>query len=691
MIAAIAAASLVAGRRPIEANLAPFAIVRVNGDPQFINAECETYFSLPESVSDGLYDAQYLFRLPAGERVRLELAFTTPIRASRIMFLGSSDQQPARVRIVCTHPDGREQVLKTASWSTRDGIPPIEEIAGPPEFVSLAIESTDGGELILNNVGCYVVMERWRAWARFLFLNLALPAAVGAMLLLTVLGSGSILSSPEDSLAWRFTVGLGAVFLASLVWIVLPRGIAADVSAGVASTLAAALELRRLGRDRQARDDLGVALKVGLLLLSTVAVDSALLGNRRIIPVDHLYGYFGAKNLAIGRLPPVDVSYRPWLVHVVATPFVAWSGRYGYWAYLGIVAFLNASVVWAARAWLDRWLGTAASRARLLFCLMPVLALFHFPGQRPLAAMLGLVALAAWMRPEPKLVRGGWAAALALLAHPSVLFVLPSAAVYFLHRDGLGRGVARAAAAMTIPVLAYGAWTGFARLAYPGEGNPILFYPLMTSLDQRFPGMGAAEAVASLPAEHWKQLAWNRVVQLRYYLWADNPWQPVVDVFRPVSLPSAFGFVGALSLLRPSAWRRDFAFALVAAIAPLAVQLLYLGQPDAQLQIAALPFFALALLATSSLFTAPGFLRRLAIGEWFLRQIYPVVVGTFYPADRFCLFADDQTSYLILSFVLPLAWLWIWIDYVASFSKNEQGDSRGEERAKHTLHSSPIR
>jgi len=428
----------------------------------------------------------------------------------------------------------------------------------------------------------------------------------------------------------------------------------------------AGLEAARWLKSNNAGPDHGLVpwlLLTTLLLLCEVMVDTYLVANRRIIPVDHLLSYLGSKRL-VGRVPMTeDLTFRPWLVHGLFAPLDWGSGRFSYWSYLGFMAGLNSLVLVPVALFSRRWRPSSERSVVALVALLPIMGCFHFLGQRPLAAGLVLIAVYWWTDAAHDRRWSGLALSLAILAHPSSLFVLPGGVLYWLFRPagGWASGVRDVVRGVWMPCVVYLLWTTFIHWYYPGVRNDLMLYPIKTHIAQGFGAERSVwEIVRSLSRDHWLELALNRFAQVRHYFWTDSLGHPVIDVFRWISLPNVLGFVLSFALVWPSVWKRDRAFLWLSLGGPLLMHHFFVGQPHGFFHFAPTPFFALALLVSVAVRREPTSASRIVLGislvEIALRRLYPSVLAYLYPADVFCFFGEDQVSYVTLSLLHPLVW-----------------------------------
>jgi hypothetical protein len=289
--------------------------------------------------------------------------------------------------------------------------------------------------------------------------------------------------------------------------------------------------------------------------------------------------------------------------------------------------------------------------------LLPILASFNAPGQRPLAAAFCLLAVAAWR--DRRGLLGSLYLTLAIGVHPGSLFLIPPAAIVLLVRAGW-REALRATA---LPAAAYWGWSRAIHWTHPGLFNMLAFHPLMTNYEVTFPPeMTLLDAALSLPADYWAQLLAHRLRHLPQYIWTENMSEPVVDAFRWVSLLSTLGGVWAASLFRPGVWRGRGEFVALAVIGPLIVHHGHIGLAHALFHVSPTPFFALAMLAVA--IPLPKWAERLAWTELFARRLYPLAIVVLLPTargepaiSRFGLLGQDRPSYIGLACLAPIAWL----------------------------------
>jgi hypothetical protein len=134
------------------------------------------------------------------------------------------------------------------------------------------------------------------------------------------------------------------------------------------------------------------------------------------------------------------------------------------------------------------------------------------------------------------------------------------------------------------------------------------------------------EAAGSLSADDWRELAWNRVRQLRHYAWADNPWHTERgERFRPISLTTTVGVCGTIGVIL--GFRiADRRFWSLAVLCPLLGLHLHIGQAFPQFHIVPWPFVGLACVVAAAWSKAPGALRWLIVVEASLPLLWPFVV-----------------------------------------------------------------
>ncbi len=454
----------------------------------------------------------------------------------------------------------------------------------------------------------------------------------------------------------------------------MPRHIAFDSIAAVLIMALALRETVRLARSLRAvdrRPDDWVILSMLMTIslpLCEVMIDTYLILDRRVSPYDHLISYLGAKRLAVGLEMPPDMSLRPWLLHVLFAPLSSLSGTFSYWCYLGFMAAFNTLVLVPAALLVRRWHGHTGQESVRLIAIMPILVCFHFPGQRPMTAAFALLAVYWWTSTAARSwLWGGVAISIAVMTHPSALFVLPGAMAYWLFSGPWPRSFFVVARCLVLPALTYGAWLVFVARTFPGVRNDLIYYPLMLRLDQPFDStLSVVQILQSVSAEHWAQLGMNRLFQLRHYLWTNNPRHPWVDFFRYISFPNIFGFALTLGLLSSSVWRRDKAFLWLAVIAPLLLHHVHIGAASPGFHISPTPFFAIATLLVQHYGRGTDrfaqVLVKVALVEWFLRQLYPVMLTDLFPPGEGSIFSADQTSYHVMACCLPAAWLFAaWV------------------------------
>ena len=396
------------------------------------------------------------------------------------------------------------------------------------------------------------------------------------------------------------------------------------------------------------------------MLLSVVAVESTIIANRRVKPMDHLFGLMTAKHLLANQTVPDEMMLRPWLIPALSLPTETVGGRFGYWIYLGQMAWINVVGLAMMASVAQRWKLPRNFTAAMLG-LSPLTTAFHFPGQRVLVAALCLLAIDEWTSRNRVNWTwwGGWAAAAAVLAHPGALFILPTAALYFVFRRRW-RIAILGLTSVGIALGTYLLWTTFAANLRPEVRNNLAHYPFMRALDDQPVGGNLREIVAGLSSEHWKELALNRVKQFRHYVWADNPWQTALyERLRAVSLISTLGVVLTLCALVQLTRFENRGVLWIGVFGPLVLFHLHIGQAFPQFHILPTPFFALALVGLSATPRLGKTATRLIVAESLLHLLFvpALVLGGL--AGEFELpgwFAGDPRS-KFLSVVPMVPWM----------------------------------
>lgn len=664
------------GSGSCDLNLAPLSTILVDGKRGYLNPRPRVERRAADVVIDGLFDNQYELELPPGDHV-VDILFPRATICNRIELIGAGGQKAVNLTVRSIWPNGTALLNGSTQWVSKGPKAPTFLVDQPTPIRGLRLEFSGDQPIVLNSILCHTRVRRWEAWTPFVGLQLALPWVCGLVMAAAFLGWGLLFvrsppDAPFESLTKRLLVGAAVVPGLATGWLLLPPSIREGsagawlLAAALLPGLAAAASLLRNRRQG------GVGIVVGLAalsLLATVAVDGTLVANRRVKPMDHLFGLIGAQHLLAGAAMSNEMNLRPWYLQVLAAPLVQCCGDQSYWIYLGEVAWLNALALIPAAMWAERWKRNSPKGDAALLALLPALHVLHFPGQRPFAASMALAAIHFWTDRS----RSGWwawggvAAALAVFAHPGSLFALPPAAVYLL-ATAKGARIRTTTLAMAIPLAAWAAWTAGVRHFHPETRNYLLYYPIMRNLNDAPPeGKSLPELVWSLPAEHLKELAWNRVLHLRHYIWSYNPWHTEIsEIFRPVSLPSTLGFVLTLALpwmLR--AWWTDPAsrprsFLWLAVVGPLLLFHAHIGQAFPQFHILPLPFFAFALIAASMYRRLPEWVRLLALLECLLRQIFPVALLYFFPLDEYTWFGSDPATGYVLGSLPVVVWLALW-------------------------------
>jgi hypothetical protein len=644
---------------PVEINVSPLATVTVAGQVGKVLPGADIQFCVPDVMLDGTLDTLYLAEVPVGNGPVVTVRWPWPIGLSRVAVLGGDDKFAGTMLVEA----GPERLVLRRHPATV-GRPVFQQRATRARIDTIVIRwldrPKDATSLTLNAVAAMAVMPRWEAWAYVLGLNVLGPWLVGAFVTLGVLGVGRWLT-PTGDLGRRMILGLLATTTFATVWIVAPRAAWADaIYLGVLGA-AAVWELARGGFRRACPDRplLALIAASAVLLVLDVFIDTYVVMSRRMQPVDYLHSHIGGELLA-ARAPLVgQLLLRPWLLHAFFAPLTSPLGRFSYWGYVGMMAWLNALVLVPIASLARRWGRGDGLAVAGWIALLPVLGCYNACGQRPLAGACCLLAIEAWQ--ERRGLWGSLALTTAIGVHPGSLFLLPPAAVIILWRQG----IAELLRSLSLPLVAYMAWSAGVRSVYPEAAyNMLAFHPLMTGYNTTFPpGSTFLSAARSLPAEHWVRLFWNRVNHIHQYLWTDNWTEPVVDAFRWVSLTSTMGVVWTASLFRPSVWRNHGEFVLFAVVGPLVIHHLHIGLSHPLFHVSPTPFFALSLLAVGA-GTMPSWATRLGAVELFARRCLPLAIVLVLPEKRgepglsgLGLLGDDRFSCVILASLAPLAWL----------------------------------
>ena len=640
-------------------------------------------YCLPEAMLDGTLDTLYLAEIPArdGELIAA-ISWPWPIDLRRIGVLGGDDNFAGTLVVEA----GPERIALRRD--PQPGRPLFAErtTRAPVDRITIRwLDRPVGMETIrINAVAAMAVMPRWRAWAYVLGLNVVGPYLVGALVFLAVLGCGRWLAPGGDP-GRRMVLGLLGTTVLAVAWIVAPRHPVVTALYLAIMGLAAAWELVR-GPIVRPAPDRGlmalIAMSAGLLVLD-VFTDTDLVMSRRMQPVDYLNSYIGGELLAAPAPLVGQLLFRPWLLHAFFAPMTAPLGRFGYWGYIGVMSWLNALILVPIATIARRWGRGEGLRAAGWLALLPMLACFNAPGQRPLASAFCLLAIAAWQ--ERRGLWGSLCLTVAIGVHPGSLFLIPPAAVVLLWRAGPKEMIR----ALALPVVAYMAWSRAIHWAFPGIFNMLVFHPLMTNYEVTFPqSMTLLDAAMSLPAAYWAELFANRLHHLHQYVWTENMSRPVVDAFRWVSLVSTMGVVWMVSLLRPGIWRGRGEFVALAVVGPLIVHHGHIGLPHPLFHVSPTPFFSLALLTIAV--PLPLWADRLARAELFARRLFPLAIVVFMPGERgepglsrFGLLGDDRPSCIALACLAPLAWLALawWVGGIPEGSTTDGAIRRPTSRA----------
>jgi hypothetical protein len=670
VLAALAVAPYAAA--PMDFTVSPLAVVRVNGAVNYRHLGVRDDEAFAEVVGDGLVDSQYLAELPSGpDPAELSLEFDFKVTAARIVVIGAGEQSPGSVR-ARLELGGEPTFDRAYPWSPEEGRPPTLRLERPPEFDRLRLTFNGAPRTFLNNVEVMATGPRWRAWARFLRIELVSPWLAGALLFAAIAGWGRILGparedDPSFASAAQTLAGLIFAGTAALAWIPIARASPVAGWMGVGFGAAGAFaELRALFRGEGGARERWLAMApLAALLLAATVIDTTLIAARRVKPQDHLAGYFEALPLLRGELPRDYWAFRPWLSGVISAPAIWASGRFGYPNYLGLVAWLNAASLPLLLPLLAKWSGGRTRAAAALLCLLPVWETLHFPGPRPLAAAVSLFALYCWLEngDARRWRLGGTAAAVACLLHPGSLFMFPFATVWLIARSRGSR--AAALIAVAIPLAVHCGWTLMARTLYPEARNVLAYYPIQPDIAKPLPDEPLATLLSRISAADWSELAWHRVLHLRHYLWADNPWHnEPVELFRPVSLPSTLGLTGTAWLLfaLAGAERR---WLIGAALGPLLLLHLHIGQAFPQFHILPGPFLAsAALVACRAAAPRRSLGGKLLLTECFLRTLWlPAVLFLDLQRSPAAFFADDLPTALAISLLPSFFWLALALQY----------------------------
>jgi hypothetical protein len=678
LTAATVALAFFFGRETVYVNVSPAARLTVNGSPRFLNGNVEIDRRSADVAIDGFIDDQYAFEMDGlGKSVEMTLSFPFPMEFARVSVVGGSEPIDGSVSISgAGGPNGDWQAPKL-KWRSEAGKPPIVILNHQGGGSRLVVVFDAATPVVVNSIQVHVQMPRWLAWSWFLGLQIAVPWIVGGVFTAAIFGWGAMVRATSSSTSdeesptryWveaskNLTVGLAAIGVVAAIWLCLSKDRREGTAAWV--VLAAVLSpsvrwLRPRSRSVEGRRFAVIAAAAALLFLSTVAVDSTLASNRRAKPIDHLTGLLAAEHLTTGQRVPEYLVLRPWLIPLLVAPVTAASGDVSYWFYLGQLAWINAAGL-VGIGLLFAQFRVPPFRATALIAILPVAMNYHFPGPRVLVGGLTLIAVSQWTARTDRRwhLWGGLAAGLAFLVHPGALFSLPAAAVHFLfsgERRTRWNGLAGVAVALAVFV----AWSSFIRLEHPEVRNKLAYYPLMRTLEDPLPtNKSFLEIVRQLPRDHWRELARNRLLQLRHYLWADNPWQTTtVEALRPISLTTSVGVVLTICLLWNPCRFAEWAFWWAAILGPLLVFHLHMGQAYPQFHIVPTPFFGLAVICAAAASRCGGWVIKLAVIESLAFHAFvPTLVlmgfaGDFELPGWFI--ADSAAKWLILFPVLPWA------------------------------------
>jgi hypothetical protein len=673
----------------VEINVSPLALTAFNGVPRFLDPNEHLIWADLETTTDGLGFGEYWATLPLAESTgTLELHFPMELELTRVFLLAHERQPFVRLALFAVGQDGKERQLDRWTWTGKGERPVVNAIPYVGAVKTLRLRAFGANRLVLGSIQCFVRAPRWQACVYFASLYGVLPSATAAATILALLGLGAILRPPRDGedalglLAQRFALGLLAGFVLATLWCLIPHdwrrfpGRTAAVGAVLSAfAVRGAFVIRRTAAAESLERVVWMRMVwVVLLLLADVAVDTAVFNQNRVRPIDFLFAQQGAQRLAAEQPVPWNLAQRPWLLHVLFAPIDALTGRFSYWAYQGFIAGLNATALVGAALWLRRWKGDGAAAAVGIFALLPLWTAYHFFGQRPFSAGLVLLAAFWWMeRRERWWAWGGLALSLAVWAHPSALFILPGAALAWLRDCRAGPGVMNrlrnALIGLVIPVIAYGAWMAFVNKHYPGQRNPILWYPIQLDLDSS-EGIDFTssvwETIQRLPAEHWRRLAVNKFRQLTHYVWSPQ-WMPEgVGSPRGVCLPNTLTLALTIGLFAPVLFKGKGAFVWIVVAAPLLVHHAYLGHSHAQFHILAPPFFGLPLLACAhwavSRDRIASWLLAAVFAECFARKAYLVYVTLTTRGSTLDFLAGDRINSIAIAAVPALIFLagWHW-------------------------------
>lgn len=652
------------GRDEILVNVSPLARVVVNERVSKLNPAAPVPRRFLDVLADGFVDDQYISETPIDDGVStVVLEFPWTVRVDRILVVGWSGGGSGILEITAFRNSVVVWSRPAVDWSSVAGKPPIVSLADVGVVDSFEFAFRGAGPADFNSTQCYVRCERWEAWSWFLGLQVVVPWLVGGLWALALFGWGDLLGrtamNTGNDLGRTLLLGVCATAILSALWLLLPPSWTEGVKAVLPTAALLAPALRTLGRRPtiEQRRFLIVLSAAALLLVAITAVESTIVANRRVKPMDHLFGLMTAQHLLEGHAVPDEMVLRPWLVPALSVPTEAIFGRFSYWIYLGQMAWINVLGLAVIASAAERW-GIPRVFAVAMLSLSPLTVAFHFPGQRVLVAGLCLLAVDEWTRQrgENWWGWGGLAAAAAVMAHPGALFILPPAAIYFLFRRP-SRVAVLGLASVGIAGGGYLIWTQVISIAYPTVKNNLVYYPFMRTLDDPLPGRNLREILASMSAERWSELALNRVKQLRHYVWADNPWQHAVfERLKAVSLTSTLGV--ALTILAFVNLRRFGRVSVlwIGMVGPLLFFHLHIGQAFPQFHILPQPFFTFALVGISALQRFGKWATKLVVAEAMLHHSFVPMLVLIRAAGKFELpgwFVGDPAAQFLS--LIPLA------------------------------------
>ena len=689
-IVAAAVVALLAGwTRSVEIDVAPLARVTWNGKRAPVGNDKTLERNSPDAIHEGLPGPPHAYRPPDLAPGVLELRLPFALRIAEVAVVTGGVANKAPKSVFVQFGDGASWApLPLDDWLPATARAPgrgIWHVARPIRALRVEI---DPRETEIAALACTSIVPIAVAWTGAAALTIFFPWLCGMAMALAIFAAGACIA-PRGGVGAKITAGLTAVGVTTATWCIVPRSPLADGAILAAFGFAGLAGFVLLWRGKSPAG-FSLVPATTLLLVAITAADSYGLTGRRVEPDDFWLPGLTAKHLAEAAPMPPWLTLRPWLGAAMWAPLDGLSDPFEHFAYLGMIAGLNALAAPLLESLMSARLGSAAARRATLWLLLaPLLPAFHFLGVRLLAAALALAAIGWQVKPPgPRSwLTAGFALTLGIGFHPSIAFLLPGLLLWSVTRPApsIAARLAACGRAVGIPAALYGTWLIAMANAYPGTPNELLRYPIKPYWSAPTPpGMSVLEQARSLTGEEWRQLAWNRVQHLRHYLWTDNKSADSPHArFRWISLPNALGWAGLLLL--PFAIARNWStFGLLAIAAPLLIHHLHIGDAWPQFHISPAPFVALGVLLAESLATrVPRWVCGVVLSEWAFRAAWPLWLAASggMPTDVL----TDSLRLLGLQPGARLAWTaapllaWSWIGWkLARAGANERHATEGD-------------